>query len=193
MIKLAAFASGAGSNVLNLINHFKGHSSVEIALVVSNNTQAGAIEKAKANDIPYLLLSTEETKNGKYILNALKEKGIDYIVLGGYLKMIPVELIQAYPNKIINVHPSLLPKYGGKGMYGSNVHKAVWENKETESGITIHFVNEEYDKGEIIAQKKVMLTSTDTVHVVEIKWFPAIVESVILSARTGTDGKKQIE
>jgi phosphoribosylglycinamide formyltransferase-1 len=187
MIKIAAFASGAGSNVLNLINHFNAHSSVEVALVVSNNTQAGAIEKAKTNNIPYLLLSSEETRNGNYIVNALKEKGIDYIVLGGYLKMIPVELIKAFPNKIINVHPSLLPKYGGKGMYGSNVHKAVWENKESESGISIHFVNEEYDKGEIIVQKKAALTANDTIHdienkvrALEIEWFPKIVEQVIL-------------
>lgn len=187
MIKIATFASGAGSNVLNLINHFKGHASVELSLVVSNNTQAGAIEKAKTNGIPYLLLSSVEVNNGKYIVDEMRSRNIDFIVLGGYLKMIPVELTQAYADKIINVHPSLLPKYGGKGMYGAAVHKAVWENKESESGITIHFVNEEYDKGRIIAQKKTTLTTEDTVHDVEnkvraleIKWFPAIIESVIL-------------
>jgi len=187
MKKIAVFASGTGSNVENLINYFKKHTSIALVLVVSNNEHCGAIEKAKKNTINTLILSKDMVGDGNAIAKKLREFGIDYIVLAGYLKMIPATLIQQFQEKIINVHPSLLPKYGGKGMYGTAVHKAVAENKETESGITIHFVNEEYDKGKIIAQRKTSLLPNETyldvenkVRALEIEWLPVIVESVIL-------------
>lgn len=188
MKKIAVFASGTGTNVENLINYFKKHTSIALVLVVSNNEHCGAIDKAKNNNIQTLVLSKDMIVDGDAIARNLNEFGIDYIVLAGYLKMIPAKLIQQFQEKIINVHPSLLPKYGGKGMYGKAVHKAVAENKETESGITIHFVNEEYDKGKIIAQRKTTLSPYDTyldvenkVRALEIEWLPVIVESVILA------------
>lgn len=188
MIRIAAFASGTGSNVANLIGYFKSHPSITVSLVVSNVANAGALEKAKANNIPVLVLPKEKINDGDFIVSEMQKNKIDYIILAGYLKMIPLKLTKQFHNKIINIHPSLLPKYGGKGMYGTAVHKAVFENKEPESGITIHFVNEEYDKGEIIAQKKVAILSTDKyqeienkVRALEQEWFPVIIENVILS------------
>ena len=187
MKRIAAFASGTGSNVENLINYFKAHTSIELCLIVSNNENCGAIDKAKANKIPFLILGSKHISDGNFISQAMKINQIDFIILAGYIKMIPQELIQSFPNKIINIHPSLLPKYGGKGMYGQAVHKAVILNHEKESGITIHFVSKEYDKGEIITQKKIVVDANDTfnevekkVRSLEIKWFPLVIESVIL-------------
>lgn len=187
MKRIVVFASGTGSNLENLIHYYKAHTSIELCLIVSNNEHCGAIEKAKANKIPFIVLGTKHINDGNFIIQAMKINGIDYIILAGYLKMIPKELILHYPNKIINIHPALLPKYGGKGMYGNAVHKAVVLNKESVSGITIHYVNEHYDKGKIIAQKEVKVESTDTfeavekkVRALEILWFPQVIESVIL-------------
>lgn len=187
MKSLAVFASGKGSNVENLIGHFKNHAEIKIALVVSNNAEAGAVHIAKTNNIDVLLLDKNQVADGNYIASSLKAKKIDYIILAGYLKMIPAALIRAYPEKIINIHPALLPKFGGKGMYGTAVHKAVVEQGETESGITVHFVNEEYDKGRIIAQKSVAVAPSDSftdvenkVRALEMQWFPALIENVIL-------------
>jgi phosphoribosylglycinamide formyltransferase-1 len=187
MKQVAIFASGKGSNVENLLAHFKNHAHIKISLLVSNNENAGAVHIAKNNHLDVLLLDKNETINGNFIVQLLQSKKIDYIILAGYLKMVPVELIKAWPEKIINIHPALLPKFGGKGMYGSTIHKAVVQNGETESGITIHYVNEEYDKGRIIAQKSVKLDPVDSftdvenkVRALEMQWFPRIVEQVIL-------------
>ncbi|HLP11135.1 MAG TPA: phosphoribosylglycinamide formyltransferase [Flavobacteriales bacterium] len=186
MKHVAIFASGKGSNVENLLAHFNNHSSIKISLLVSNNAQAGAIDIAKKNNVDVLVLDKDQTADGNFIVAALASKKINYVILAGYLKIIPVELIHAYPEKIINIHPALLPKFGGKGMYGSHIHKAVVQSGETQSGITIHFVNEEYDKGRIIAQKAVKLEPGDSfnevenkVRSLEMQWFPKIVEEVI--------------
>ena len=191
MKRIAIFASGKGSNVENLIRYFKNHPLIGIALVVSNNAQAGAVQIATKNHVDVLLLAPHQVNDGVFISQSLKAKKINYVVLAGYLKMIPADLIKAFPDKIINIHPALLPKFGGKGMYGSNIHKAVIQSGETESGITVHFVNEEYDQGRIIAQKAVKLDAADSftevenkVRLLEMEWFPTIVEQVISATET---------
>jgi phosphoribosylglycinamide formyltransferase-1 len=187
MKRIALFASGTGSNVLNLIQYFKSSPDVQVALLVTNNVSCGAAGHAKANQIEVLGLDNEQVKDGAYIANALKQRKIDFIVLAGYLKMIPEALVNAFPNSIINVHPSLLPKFGGHGMYGKHVHKAVYEAKEKETGITIHYVNNEYDKGEIIERYSVALSDFETVESIEakvreleMKWLPFVTEKTVL-------------
>lgn len=182
MIRLAVFASGTGSNLENLIRYFQGSKSIVVALVVSNHQESGAIEIALRQKIKTLILSADQVKDGNFIAAKLQEEKIDNIILAGYLKMIPVELIRHYPEKIINIHPSLLPKFGGKGMYGRHVHEAVALAGESETGITVHFVNEEYDKGRIIEQKKVNLPKganadliEKEVKLLEQRWFPDII------------------
>ncbi len=161
MKKIAIFASGGGSNAQEIINHFEGHKSIEVALIVSNDTNAGVVDRAQKHEIPFYILQKGELAEGEFsdVLLALE---IDFVVLAGFLKKIPADVIECYPNNIVNIHPALLPAYGGKGMYGSNVHKAVVAAGEKESGMTIHFVNENYDEGHIIEQHKVNLLPTDT-------------------------------
>ena len=161
MTKIAIFASGGGSNAQEIINHFQGNESIEIALIVSNDTNSGVIVRAETHEIPFYILQKGELEDLEFsqVLEALE---IDFIVLAGFLKKIPSDIIEMYPNKIVNIHPALLPNYGGKGMYGSNVHKAVVANKESESGMTIHYVNANYDEGNVIEQHKVALLPTDT-------------------------------
>jgi len=161
MKKIAIFASGGGSNAQKIINYFKGDDKIEVALIVSNDTNAGVINRAQTEEIPFYILQKGELEELEFseVLLALE---IDFIVLAGFLKKIPADILEVYPNKIINIHPALLPKYGGKGMYGSNVHKAVVAAGEKESGMTIHYVNANYDEGNIIEQHKVNLLSSDT-------------------------------
>ncbi len=161
MKNIAIFASGAGSNAQAIIDYFRELSVVNVALIVSNKSKAGVLDIAKTEEIDALLIDKSIINNSDF-LSLLQQYRIDLIVLAGYLWKIPAYLIQAYENKIVNIHPALLPKYGGKGMYGSHVHQAVIQNKETESGITIHLVNEEYDKGKILLQEKIAVTSEDT-------------------------------
>lgn len=186
MNNIAIFASGSGTNAENIICTFKNDNSINISLICSNNDKAFVLERAKNHSIPSFVFSRTDFKNSTTILNKLKEYNIDFIVLAGFLWLIPEYLIQAFPNKIVNIHPALLPKYGGKGMYGMNVHKAVVENGETESGITIHFVNENYDEGKTIFQAKCALTKDDTpesvakkIHELEYEHFPAVIKSVL--------------
>lgn len=148
---IAIFASGGGSNAEVIIEHFKNSDAANITLIVTNKENAFVIERAKNHNIPYFIHTKEDVDNGN-ILAKLNEFEIDFIVLAGYLKRIHPELITEYPNKIVNIHPALLPKFGGKGMYGMNVHKAVVEAQEETTGITIHYVNENYDEGNIIEQ-----------------------------------------
>ncbi len=183
---IAIFASGEGTNVQRIIDYFKNSSSVNIALVLSNNKDANALNRAKANDIKTALLTKENLYNNNTIIEVLQKSNIELIVLAGFLWMIPQSLIKAFPNKIINIHPALLPKFGGKGMYGMNVHKAVIETKEKESGITIHFVNEEYDKGKIISQHICNVTENETaeslaqkIHQLEYEFFPVAIETIL--------------
>jgi formyltetrahydrofolate-dependent phosphoribosylglycinamide formyltransferase len=183
---IAVFASGAGSNAQAIINHFKNSASVKIALIVSNKPDAGVLTIAEKENIPSIIIEKEKFFRGNAYVDELKNAGIDFVVLAGFLWKIPSALIKAYPNKIVNIHPALLPRYGGRGMYGSKVHEAVINNKEAESGITIHYVDELYDHGSIILQAKCEVTEMDTpeslaakVHVLEHKHYPVIIGEVV--------------
>lgn len=186
MKKIAVFASGAGSNAKKIIDHFKGSKQAEIALVVSNKENAGVLTIARENDIATIVLDKHQFLEGNGYVPFIKEKEIDFIVLAGFLWKIPVSLIKAFPAHIINIHPALLPKYGGKGMYGKFVHQAVLANKEKESGITIHFVDEVYDHGDIILQEKCAVMEEDTpdslarrVQQLEHEHYPVVIERLI--------------
>ncbi len=188
MIRIALFASGSGTNVENIITFFKGHQSIEIVQVFSNNPNAFVLERAKRMDVPAYVFTRPQFYESTEVLVQLKIASVDWIVLAGFLWLIPPYLIQAFTNKIINIHPALLPKYGGKGMYGTKVHEAVVANKETESGISIHFVNQAYDEGSIIFQSKIDVLETDTpenvankVHKLEYEYFPKVIEKVVLN------------
>lgn len=185
-IKIAILASGSGSNAENIYNYFK-NTSVEISLILTNNPNAFVIERAKKLSIPFEVFSKEDISASNNVIDILKRNSIDLVVLAGYLWLIPKSLIDAYPNKIINIHPALLPKFGGKGMYGDRVHTAVKENGESESGISIHYVNDHYDEGAIIAQYSCKIEQSDTVemiankvHKLEYDFFPKEIEKIAL-------------
>ena len=189
-MKVAIFASGSGSNAENIANYFKG-SDIEICLILTNNKDAYVLERAAKLDIESFVFDRNQFKNTTDVVDVLKSKNIDLVVLAGFLWLIPSSLIDAFPNKIINIHPALLPNYGGKGMYGDNVHQAVFDNKETETGITVHYVNEAYDEGAIIAQHKTKVDSNDNVseiankvHQLEYKYFPKEIEKIALEMRS---------
>lgn len=187
MKRLAVFVSGGGTNLQRIAEYFAPNQDVEIACVVSNNKDAYANQPAKNLGIPLLLV--EKTYfTGDLFVERMKSLDIDLIVLAGFLWLIPQRLIEAFPNKIINIHPALLPKYGGKGFYGHHVHEAVVAAHEKESGITVHYVNEHYDSGNIIFQAKVALSETDTpddvaakIHVLEQENFPLVIEKLLLA------------
>lgn len=161
MKKIAIFASGTGSNALKIIQYFEHLQNVEVCLIASNKSTAGVLDIAKENSIPTLHFTKSEFEETNHVVLILKQLKIDLIVLAGFLWKIPTAIIQEFPNKIINIHPALLPKYGGKGMYGKYVHKAVYDSKDTESGMTIHYVNAKYDDGQIIFQTKCSIEPTD--------------------------------
>ena len=186
MKRIVIFASGSGTNAENIITYFHNSTVATVIRVLSNNKDAKVLTRANNLKIKNLHFSKDNFFKTDKILKLLKEEA-DLIILAGFLWKIPQKIITAFPRKIINIHPSLLPKYGGKGMYGMHVHQAVIENKEEETGITIHFVNENYDEGAIIFQKKIAISSKDTpesvankIHVLEMKNFPKIIEKVIL-------------
>lgn len=185
-INIAIFASGAGSNAQRIIEHFKGHRSIKIALIGCNKSGAGVLNIAEREEIPVLLIDKERFFRGDAYTPQLQEAGIDLIVLAGFLWKVPQQLIDAYRNRIINIHPALLPKYGGKGLYGSFVHEAVIEAREKESGITIHYVDEHYDHGDHIFQQKLTIDESDTpetlakkIQQLEHEHFPKVIEEVI--------------
>ena len=187
-IPIAIFASGNGTNAENIISHLKTISNVEISvsLIVSDKENAGIHEVAFKNNIPIFVIPKSDVNVGSEILKHLKKHQIKFIVLAGYLKKVPINILQAYDRNVINIHPALLPKYGGKGMFGKHVHEAVIENKETESGITIHYVDEIYDNGEIILQEKCNVLSTDTaetlgekIHQLEYKHYPEVIANLL--------------
>ena len=187
MKNIAIFASGDGSNAQNIIDHFKSSTNIKVALVVSNKPAANVLNRAKNSGIPTLLIDRTSFYETEKAIDCLKTANIDLIVLAGFLWMIPGSLIKAFPDKIVNIHPSLLPKFGGKGMYGMNVHKAVLGSKEKESGITIHFVNEEYDKGKIISQHTCSVSENDSaeilaekIHQLEYEFFPVTIENILV-------------
>lgn len=188
MINIAIFASGSGSNTENIIKYFKNHNEICVKTIISNNPNAYVLERAKKLGIQQRIFTKKELNSCNKLLEYLEINQIKYIILAGFLLKIPSELIKEYNKCIINIHPSLLPKYGGKGMYGDNVHKAVVAAKEIESGISIHFVNEEYDEGAIIFQAKTSINPfsdshedvSEKIHQLEHKYFPKIIEQTIL-------------
>ncbi len=191
---ITIFASGKGSNAEALIKHFENSEAIQVALIVTNNPKAGVIAIANRYQIPVQIISNEDLQQPNQLLQTLQHFKTDYIVLAGFLRKIPGLLIQAFPNKIINIHPALLPRFGGKGMYGDKVHEAVLQAQEKATGITIHFVNEHYDEGQIIFQAETALTENDTVATVrakvqalEHKHFAKIVESVVLKNFSASD------
>lgn len=184
--RIAIFASGSGSNAQKLMEHFKRNPDIEVALVLTNNSDAYVLQRADSFEIPSHVFDRHEFYKTDNIIDLLKNLGIDLIVLAGFLWLIPSNLIQEYPNRIINIHPAILPKFGGKGMYGDFVHKAVMEAEEPEGGITIHYVNENYDEGEYIYQAKYRIEKDDNLEMVKFKGqqlehlhYPRIVESIL--------------
>jgi phosphoribosylglycinamide formyltransferase-1 len=186
-INISIFASGNGTNALNIIQYFKGNPQVKVVAIFCNNPKAKVIEKAKTEGVDVFLFNKKDLQNSERVLLTLEDCSTDFIVLAGFLLKIPDNLIKKYPDRIINIHPALLPKYGGKGMYGMHVHEAVVENNEKESGITIHYVNEHYDEGAIIFQAKCEVLKTDTakdvatkIHGLEMENFPRLIRQVLL-------------
>jgi len=185
MKKIVLFASGNGSNVENIIQYFKNNDSISIVGIFTNNLHAKVLDRAKKHNIFSLVFNKSELSEG-FILQKINSLQPDLIVLAGFLLKFPEHIIKEYPNKIINIHPALLPNYGGKGMYGINVHNAVLENNEKETGITIHFVNEHYDEGEFISQHKVNIENCRTaeeiatkVQELEHEFFPKAIQKLI--------------
>lgn len=186
MTRIAIFASGSGTNAENIINYFKGNKKIEVGCIISNKKDAFVLERAKNLNIPSAFFSKEEFNSTSKVIEYLIQSKINFIVLAGFLLKVPQNLLNLFPQNIINIHPALLPKFGGKGMYGDNVHKAVVEANETESGITIHYVNENYDEGAIIFQAKCKVEQNDTydmvaqkVHKLEYEYFPQIIEDLL--------------
>jgi phosphoribosylglycinamide formyltransferase-1 len=183
--KIAIFASGSGSNAENIITYFQNNPDFEFPLIISNKNDAFVHQRAKKFNISSFTFSKNDFDDGKCVVEFLKNHKIDVIVLAGFLLKISEPLLAEFPNKIINIHPALLPKYGGKGMYGHHVHEAVWAAGECQSGISIHYVNANYDEGDIIFQAKCDLTAADTpdsiaekVHALEYEYFPKIIEKI---------------
>ncbi|KAF2336345.1 phosphoribosylglycinamide formyltransferase [Flavobacterium daemonense] len=185
MKKIIVFASGSGTNAENIIKYFSNTEIAKVVSVFTNNASAKVIERAKNHQIPVEIFSKNELLE-RNVLQKIQEIDPDLIVLAGFLLKFPENIIEKYPNKIINIHPALLPNYGGKGMYGMHIHRAIVNNKEKETGISIHYVNENYDEGGIIFQTNVALTDQDTpetvaekIHELEQKHFPEIIQAVL--------------
>jgi len=184
--RIAIFASGNGSNAVRLVNYFNNHKSIEVGVVLTNNKNAGVIERVKSVGIETIIIDNKKAGQGEVLVDLMEMNNIHFIVLGGYLRKIPDALISAFEDKIINIHPALLPKYGGKGMYGIHVHQAVKEAGDQNTGITIHIVNQNYDEGRILEQYKTAVSQSDDaldiqrkVQQLEHKWFPIEVEKYI--------------
>ncbi len=189
--RIAIFASGSGSNAQKIIEHFKRSNVAEVVLILSNNPNAYVLQRADNFEIPSHAFTRHEFYDTDQVVKLLKNLQVDLIVLAGFLLLVPPSLLQAFPNKIINIHPSLLPKYGGKGMYGDKVHQAILDNKEEESGITIHFVNEHFDEGEIIHQSRFKIEPKDNIEVVKFKGqqlehhhFPRVIEHLLAKMKS---------
>ncbi|WP_235296680.1 phosphoribosylglycinamide formyltransferase [Portibacter marinus] len=194
MTNIAIWASGTGSNAQAIIDYFRENDHVNIAMIVSNRKQAGVIDKAVKEGIPYVYFSKNQIDTNDGVLDKLASSKIEVIVLAGFLLKIPSYLIRAFTDRILNIHPALLPKYGGKGMYGSHVHQAVYDQKETESGISIHLVNEHYDEGKILFQASTDLTPDDRpsdigrkVLELEHYYYPRVIEAFVENALPQAD------
>jgi len=188
MKKIAIFASGNGTNAENICNYFINNKNVGVVLLATNKKTAFVVERVKNFNIPVFYFTKDELNNSSVVQKKLLEYSVDLIVLSGFLLKVPENIISLFPNKIINIHPSLLPKFGGRGMYGENVCRSVIDAKEVHSGITIHYVNNNYDEGNIIFQEKFSLVKNESVEsllekirVLEMRFFPAVIERVINS------------
>ena len=186
--KIAIFASGSGTNAQNIVEYFEDNNQISVEIILSNKKNAFVIERAKKLKTPSLIFNKHEFYETNNIETLLIEIKVDLIVLAGFLWLLPEKFINTFSNKIINIHPALLPKYGGKGMYGQKVHEAVLKNKDQQTGITIHYVNNIYDDGQIIFQKKCNIESIDSaeqiaqkVHSLEYEYFPQIIEQILTS------------
>jgi phosphoribosylglycinamide formyltransferase-1 len=185
-VNIAVFASGSGTNAENLIRYFRANPVARVRFIVSNKPDAFVLQRAKEHNVESIVIHREDWKSPTKLVHELQERRIDLIVLAGFLWLVPEKLVHAYPGRIINIHPALLPKYGGKGMYGEKVHESVKHNRETETGITIHFVDKQYDTGSIIFQKGVEINPylfsagfiAKKVHELEYEWYPKVVEEV---------------
>jgi len=184
--RIAIFASGSGSNAQKIMEHFKRSPEAEVVLILTNNPQAYVLQRADNFEVPSHIFNRHEFYQTDDVIKLLKNLQVDLIVLAGFLWLVPVPLLKAFPNRIINLHPSLLPKYGGAGMYGDHVHKAILAAGEEESGITIHFVDEVFDEGEIIHQSKFKIEPGDNLEMIKFKGqqlehthFPRVVESLL--------------
>jgi phosphoribosylglycinamide formyltransferase-1 len=184
--RIAIFASGSGSNAQKIMEHFKRHTEAEVVLILTNNPSAYVLQRADNFEIPSHIFTRHEFYETDDVIRILKTLQVDLIVLAGFLWLVPPDLLQAFPNKIINLHPALLPKYGGKGMYGDHVHKAILAANEEESGITIHFASEQFDEGEIIHQSKFKIEPGDNLEMVKFKgqqlehqYFPKVIENLL--------------
>jgi phosphoribosylglycinamide formyltransferase-1 len=185
MKNLVLLASGSGSNVENIISHFKNNPAINVSCVLTNKSNAGVLDRCNRLSIPAFYFNKHAFATGE-VLNYLKSVNPDLIILAGFLKKIPKAWINVFPNKIINIHPALLPKYGGKGMYGEYVHRAVKNSQDVETGITIHHVNENYDEGNIIFQARTKVSPEDTVaqiaqkvHKLEYEHYPQVIENLL--------------
>ena len=185
-ISLAILASGSGSNAENIYNYFAQRTDIQISIIISNKADAYVHKRAERLGIPSITMSKSELSDSETVLDVLKQFQVDFVVLAGYLLRIPDGLVKAFPNRILNIHPALLPKFGGKGMYGDRVHQAVVESGDKESGITIHYVNENYDEGAIVFQAKCPVLDGDTpdavaskVHALEYQYFPSVIGQVL--------------
>lgn len=192
-IKIAIFASGSGTNAQRLVEYFSDHEQIEVASILSNKKDAYVLERAARLGVLSSVFGREDIYQSNRLIDQLATEQIDYIVLAGFLWLIPSAMVERYPNRIINIHPALLPAFGGKGMYGAKVHEAVINNGEWRSGITIHLVNEAYDEGAVLAQETCMLTTRDTpetlaqkIHQLEYAHFPMTVEKYVLSQSSST-------
>lgn len=184
--RIAIFASGSGSNAQKIMEHFKKHTDAEVAIVLTNNPEAYVLQRADNFEIPTHIFHKHEFYQTDDVVDLLKNLGINLVVLAGFLWLIPENVLKAFPKRIVNIHPALLPKYGGKGMYGDRVHKEVLANGDEESGISIHYVNEEFDSGEIIYQARFKIEKNDDLEMVKFKgqqlehqYFPKIIEQVL--------------
>ena len=187
MKNIAIFASGSGTNAENIIKHFSNKTSARVSLVLSNRKDAFVLERAARLKVPAYFFERDDFYNTSIVIDHLVSHNIDFIVLAGFLWLVPDNILRKYAGRIVNIHPALLPAYGGKGMYGDNVHKAVIRNGDKESGISIHYVNESYDEGQIIFQSRCRVEPSDTyvtlakkIHALEYRHFPAVIEELII-------------
>jgi phosphoribosylglycinamide formyltransferase-1 len=184
--RVAIFASGSGTNAENIINYFSANKNIDVSLILSNKRDAYVLERAGKYGVSTFVFGRREFYQSDEVINILRKYQINFVVLAGFLWLVPENILKEYNKRIINIHPALLPKYGGKGMYGERVHKTVLENNEKESGISIHYVNEIYDAGDIIFQKKCMVDPKDTpeslaerIHKLEYEYYPKVIEELL--------------